>query len=35
MDSVGVWEWDGKNKKNCGEQMGQWFHKMFIIERIG
>jgi hypothetical protein len=36
MDSVGAWEWDGENKKYfCSGQMGQWFQKMFIIERIG
>ena len=35
MDSVGVWEWDGKNRKYfCSEQMVQWFPGMFIIEQI-
>ena len=33
MDSVEAWEWDGEIE-NIFEQMGQWFQKIFIIERI-
>ncbi len=35
MDSVGVWEWDGKNRKYfCNEQIVQWFQEMFVIKQI-
>ena len=35
MDSVGVWEWDGKNINIfVVSKMVQWFQEMLIIEQI-
>ena len=35
MDSVGEWEWDGKNKKNVVSKWGSGSRKCLLLNRVG